>query len=140
MVPAATTAVTPQGVRDGDPLVLAALTERRGAAVHAYCEAVAPDHAEAAAAEAFARFRRDVVAARDPLALDPEAALVRATRLAAAARAPRADSTHGRGRGGACALVRELLAARAEGELTDGDRGRLARHLERCPACRAAEE
>src|SRR5687768_8007389 len=84
-----TAAVTPQGVRDGDPVVLAALTERRGAAVLAYCEHVAPGVAPAAAADAFARFRRDVVEARDPLALDPEAALLRATRLAAAARAPR---------------------------------------------------
>ena len=143
MVPAATSAVTPQGVRDGDPLVLAALTERRGGAVLAYCEAVAPGEGAVAAADAFARFRRDVVAARNPLALDPEVALVRATRLAAAAHAPRVENGGGGllgRRGGACGLVPELLAARAEGRLTDGDRGRLARHLERCPACRAAEE
>jgi hypothetical protein len=138
-----TAAVTPKGIRDGDPIVLAALTERRGGAVLAYCEHVAPGVAANAAADAFARFRRDVVDSRDPLALDPEATLVRATRLAAAAHAPRphvsSSGLLGR-RGASCALIPELLAARAEGELTMGDRARLSRHLARCAQCREADE
>src|SRR6185437_3734690 len=111
------------------------------------CERVCkPGEAVAAASDALARFRRSVADANDPLSLDPEQALLRATRYAAAAAhapafgepAPR-HGLLGR-RGGACAIVPELLAARASGDLTNGDRARLARHLERCPACRAAEE
>src|SRR5439155_22642 len=50
--------------------------------------------------------------------------------------APR--GTLARRRGATCALVPELLAARAEGDLTAADRMRLARHLERCEDCLAA--
>jgi hypothetical protein len=146
MVPQPTAAVTPSGVRDGDPPTLAALAERRGRAVLAYCERVcAPGEAVAAASDALARFRRSVADANDPLSLDPEQALLRATRYAAAAHAPAVGEPAPRHgllgrRGGACAIVPELLAARASGDLTDGDRTRLVRHLERCPACRPAEE
>src|SRR3954447_1710951 len=138
-----TAAVTPRGVREGDPPTLAALAERRGGAVLAYGEQVcAPGEALAAAADALARFRRSVAEADDPLTLDPEQALLRATRYAAAARAPhpaQAPRRLGR-RGGPWGLVPELLAARASGDLTEGDSSRLARHLEGCAACREAEE
>jgi hypothetical protein len=54
-------AVTPQGIRAGDPAALAALCERRGGAVLAYCREVCePAAASAAAAEALACFRAAV--------------------------------------------------------------------------------
>jgi hypothetical protein len=136
--------VTAQRVRDGEPAALNALVERRGTAVLAYCEEVAePGGATAAAGEAFARFRREVVAADEPRALDPEAVLLRGTRQAAAAAAPRSVAQRGllaRRLGATCVLVPELLAARAERSLTTADRLRLSRHLERCSSCREAEE
>jgi len=143
-------AVTPEGIRDGDPAALAALVERRANAVLAYCEAVcASSAAERATAEAFARFRAAVAAAEDPRSLDPGALLLDATRHAAASLTvtptPTADNGlrrklgAGRGPGASetCALIPGLLAARAEGALSTADQERLARHLERHPACRA---
>src|SRR3954454_1357902 len=86
-VPTVSTApVTAARVRDGEPAALGALVARRGAAVLAYCDAVAAAGAAVdAAAEAFARFRGEVVAAPEPRALDPEAVLLRETRQVAAA-------------------------------------------------------
>ncbi|HEY3021301.1 MAG TPA: zf-HC2 domain-containing protein, partial [Solirubrobacteraceae bacterium] len=143
MAPTPTAAVTAQGIRDGDRAALGALVARRGTAVLAYCDRVAaPGRALEAAGEAFARFRREVVAAAEPRALDPEALLLGGTRRAAAACAPRPTAPRGalaRRRGTTCVLVPELLAARAAGDLTAADRMRLARHLERCEDCRAAE-
>jgi anti-sigma factor RsiW len=136
--------VTAARVRDGEPAALGALVDRRGSAVLAYCEEVAePEKTRAAAAEAFARFRREVVAADEPRALDPEAVLLRGTRQAAAKAAARTVPARGmlaRRLGTTCVLVPELLAARAEGSLTAADRLRLSHHLERCEGCREAEE
>jgi hypothetical protein len=137
--------VTPEGVRDGDPAALSGLTTRRGAAVLAYAEQVArPGRSVDAAAEAFAQFRRAVVAAADPYDVDPERTLLRGTRFAAAAAAPRELPLRVRLRGSgagpsACELVPELLAARAEAELSAADEQRLGRHLTRCAPCSAAE-
>jgi hypothetical protein len=136
--------VTPEGVRDGDPAALSGLTARRGAAVLAYAEQVArPGRAVDAAAAAFARFRLAVVAADDPYDVDPERTLLRGTRFAAAAAAPHERPLRVRLRGtgapSACALVPELLAARAEGDLSPADDERLNRHLLRCGTCSAAE-
>src|SRR5436309_10344271 len=83
-------AVTPEGVRTGDPAALAALCERRGGAVLAYCREVCePAEAALAAAEALARFRAAVWASADAADLDPERLLLSATRHAASARARR---------------------------------------------------
>jgi len=137
--------VTPEGVRDGDPAALSGLTTRRGAAVLAYTEHVArPGRSVDAAAAAFVHFRRAVVAADDPYDVDPERTLLRGTRFAAAAAAPRELPLRVRLRGSgtgrsACELVPELLAARAEGELSPADTERLSRHLTRCAPCSAAE-
>jgi putative zinc finger protein len=136
--------VTPDGVRDGDPAALSGLTERRGAAVLAYATWVAaPGEAVAAAAEAFARFRAAVVVAEDPATVDPERTLLRGTRyasaLAAPVEVPLRIRLRGAGAAASCALVPELLAARAERELSEPDRTRLVRHLSRCAPCRAAE-
>lgn len=136
--------VTPEGVRDGDPAALSGLTTRRGAAVLAYTEQVArPGRSVDAAAEAFARFRQAVVAADDPYDVDPERTLLRTTRFAAAAVAPIEVPLRSRLRGSSgpspCELVPELLAARAEGELSIADQDRLSRHLLRCAGCSATE-
>src|SRR5439155_10524180 len=77
----------------------------------------------------------------EPRALDPGALLRGAPRRAAAACGSRPAAPRGtlaRRRGATCALAPELLAARAEGDLTAADRMRLARHLERCEDCLAA--
>jgi hypothetical protein len=136
--------VTPEGVCDGDPAALSGLTARRGAAVLAYAEQVArPGRAVDAAAAAFARFRLAVVAADDPYDVDPERTLLRGTRFASAAAAPVERPLRVRLRGSgapsACTLVPELLAARAEGDLSAADDERLSRHLLRCASCSAAE-
>src|SRR3954466_7046577 len=74
-------AVTPQGVRDGDPAVLRALIARRGPAVLAFCaEILGPVEAPRAAAEALARFRAAVFATPDLSTLDPDALLRGAAR------------------------------------------------------------
>ena len=143
--------VTALGIRNGDPAVLRALIARRGSAVLAYCErACAAAQVPAAAAEAFAKFRAVVVAAPRPAELDPEAALLSATRHAAAERAPHAQPSGagaglGRLLGGRPAvdhvdLVPELLIARADGTLDEEGEEQLNRLLDGSAAARAAEE
>ncbi|HWT95232.1 MAG TPA: hypothetical protein VN238_19705, partial [Solirubrobacteraceae bacterium] len=84
-----TSQVTATGIKDGNPAVLRALVDRRGAAVLAYCErACSPSLVLEAVADAFARFRAAVIAAQRPTDLHPEMALLSATRAAAAARSP----------------------------------------------------
>jgi hypothetical protein len=139
-------AVTPQGIRAGDPAALAALCERRGGAVLAYCREVCePAAASAAAAEALARFRAAVWAAADASDLEPERLLLSATRHAAAARARTTFEAStprrmlGRGQSVTCVRMPGLIVARAENLLGSADLDRLSRHLERCQACRATE-
>jgi hypothetical protein len=139
-------AITPQGVRAGDPAALAALCERRGGAVLAYCREVCePADAAAAAAEALARFRAAVWAAGDASELQPETLLLGATRHAAAAAARRPAEPRttrrivGRAHTEVCTQVPALIVARAESLLGAADQDRLARHLERCASCRETE-
>lgn len=123
--------VTPTGVREGDPAALAALCAARGPSVVSYCRQVAgPANAGAAAADAFARFRVGVVRAGDTSSVNPEALLISATRISAAAHA----STPAEGD---CAEVPALLAVRAEKTIAPADLERLESHLEQCSACRA---
>ncbi len=126
------TAVTPVGVRDGDPDALAGLCDRRGPAVLAYCEVVAGrgDAGAVAAAEAFGSFRAGVVAAPDLAHLNPEALLISATRHAAARHAGTdLPPEHAR--------VPSLLAARADRSITLADHDWLEQHLADCWTCRA---
>jgi hypothetical protein len=140
-------AVTPAGVRAGEPAALAALCERRGAAVFAYCrEVCSAQDAPLAAAEALARFRAAVWASGDAADLDPERLLLSATRHASAARArPSGEGAGGarrilgRGSTDACGRMPSLIVARAENLLGSADLDRLSRHLDRCSACRATE-
>jgi hypothetical protein len=138
--------VTARGIRDGDPSALRALCERRGAAVLAYCEELLSGPAVGvAAADAFARFRREVIAADRLASVNPEALLLRSTRRAALERAPRGDGGRSlrdvvRGRRATCDGVPELLAAHAEELLSEADEERLARHLSACSACHELAE
>jgi hypothetical protein len=140
-------AVTPAGVRDGEPAALEGLCARRGAAVLAFCgEVCEPDAAPRAAAEAFARFRAAVVVLDDLSGVDPDDLLLGATRHAAASLArtppqtgPRLLGFGGRGRCDACAFIPDMLVARASGALGEADLERLTSHLERCTACREIE-
>lgn len=140
-------AVTPAGVRDGDPAALEGLCARRGAAVLAFCREVCePDAVPVAAAEAFARFRAAVVVLDDLSGVNPDELLLGATRHAAASLAlsapgdgPRLLGLGARGRSEACAFVPEMLVARAGGALGEADLDRLEKHLEKCAGCREVE-
>ncbi len=136
-------AVTPAGLRAGDPAALSGLIERRGGAVLAYCaEVCSPELVPRAAAEAFARFRCVIAAAPALTDIDPEGELLRATRQSAAwmARtAPPAPTVSRllRRKDDPLLHVPTLLVARAQGELNASDRDRLAQLLERSPQARA---
>jgi hypothetical protein len=118
-------------VRDGDPAALAALCDRRGPAVLAYCHHVAGDaFSVAAAAEAFGQFRAAVVVAADPASVNPEALLVNATRQAAARHAAIVAP-------GICSHVPVLLASRADRSISLANLDRLEEHLATCWTCRA---
>ena len=132
MPPVATQAgaITPGGVRDGDPQVLAALCARRGPAVLAFARELCEPYATRAAADAFARFRAIVVAGAVGSDIHPDALLLRCARRAALELLPPGPEL-------GCPEARELLAARAERTISAGDDKRLTRHLEICPACRS---
>src|SRR5690348_5204715 len=127
-------AITPQGIRDGDPAVLAALAARRGPAVMAFTSAVCDERfAVRAAADAFARFRAAV--ATDPEAVNqhPDALLLRAARRAALDLAPIGPDL-------GCGPAAELLAQRAEKTISKRDAGLLDGHLAGCEHCRDLAE
>jgi hypothetical protein len=122
-------AVTPAGVRDGHPQVLAALCARRGPSVLALAGHVCEPGLEIrAAADAMARFRAHVAAGT--VTEHPDALLLTFARRAALELAPRGPEP-------ACPRVPGFLAARAEQQLAEADAGRLERHLASCVACRA---
>jgi hypothetical protein len=138
-------AVTPEGVRDGDPAAIAGLIDRRGGSVLAYCAAVVPpDLVERGAAEAFARFRAAVAAAASPYDLNPEAALLAATRQSAAWLArvqPPAPTVSKllRRKEDPVQHVPTLLVARANNELSTADLARLNQLLERSAPAREVQ-
>lgn len=124
-------AITPQGIRDGDPAVLAALAARRGPAVVAFAEQVcdAP-YVVRAAADAFARFRAAVAAPDANMSVHPDALLLRCARRAALDLAPVGPDL-------GCGPAVELLAARAERTIKPRDATLLNRHVEACGHCGA---
>ncbi|MEA2391903.1 MAG: sortase, partial [Solirubrobacteraceae bacterium] len=137
-------------VASGQGADLAAFYDRRAAAALAYCSRLCAPEAIADAVEAsFARVfeARPEVDASDGEALDRS--LRSAVRTESASRASAATSgmparrllerLADPNRGGACELMPALLAARADGLLTDGDRERMSGHLRRCAECRMAE-
>jgi sortase A len=134
----------------GEGAGLAAFYDRRAAAALAYCSKVCAPEAIADAVEAaFARVFEGAAAGAgtDDETLDQS--LRSAVRAESAARSSAAtagisarrllDRFADPSRGGACELMPALLAARADGLLSEGDRERMAAHLRRCPECRAAE-
>ncbi|HVW16801.1 MAG TPA: zf-HC2 domain-containing protein [Solirubrobacteraceae bacterium] len=124
-------AVTPGGIRDGDPQVLASLCARRGSAVLALAELICGSGmATRAAADAFARFRASIVAADARIDAHPDALLLALARRAALDVAPRGPEP-------GCLLVPAMLADRADGLLDPDRAARLERHLGACDACRA---
>src|SRR5689334_7624792 len=101
-------AITPQGIRDGDPAVLAALAARRGPAVVAFAQTICePAYVVRAAADAFARFRAAVADPNLDSSVHPDALLLRCARRAALDLAPRGPEL-------GCGPATELLALRAE--------------------------
>ena len=129
---------------------LAAFYDRRAAAALAYCSKICAPTAIADAVEA--SFARVFEAAAAGGALDDEAldkSLRAAVRTEAAARASSAtagvrarrllERLADPNRGGACELMPALLAARAESQLSEGDRERMSAHLRRCADCRTFE-
>jgi sortase A len=129
---------------------LAAFYDRRAAAALAYCARLCPPEAIGDAVEtAFARVFEAAAGGQAP---DEEAL---DERLRSAVRAESAARTSGANvgvsarqllerladpnRGGACELMPALLAARADGSLSDGDLQRMEAHLRRCPECVTAE-
>ena len=138
------TAVTPDGLRGGDPLVLATLVERRGADVLAYATAVSPPGAGLrTAAAALVEFRLAVPAATDP-GFDPAVELLAATRRVAAVRAENpfrpGDHPRPRERTPVCEDAPRLLVAWAAGRLPDADADRLREHVAGCPDCDALHD
>ena len=124
-------AITPQGVRDGDPAVLAALAARRGPAVVAFAEQVCDaSYVVRASADAFARFRAAVAAPDADVSAHPDALLLRCARRAALDLAPIGPDL-------GCGPAAELLTGRAERTIKPRDAGLLNRHLEACDHCRA---
>jgi hypothetical protein len=122
-------AITPQGVRDGDPAVLAALAARRGPAVLAFAEEVCdPHYVVRAAADAFARFRAEVADPTANAGVHPDALLLRCARRGALDLA-----TPGPDLG--CAPAAPLLLARAERSIKPREAALLKRHLETCEHC-----
>lgn len=137
----APTDVTADALREGDPLVLAALVEQRGPAVMAYAEAVAaPDGALRMAAAVFAEHRVALLAdhASDD---DLDAALLAATRRVAARSAenPFRPDAHPRPaeRTPICDRFPRLLTTWADHRLPRQDADRLREHVVDCPDCDA---
>jgi sortase A len=129
---------------------LATFYDRRAAAALAYCSRLcAPDAIAEAVEASFARVFEAAAAGRasDDQALDR--LLRSAVRNESASRASAAtagmparrllERLADPNRGGACELMPALLAARADGALSDGDVDRMQQHLRRCADCRTAE-
>lgn len=128
------TAVSEAGIRSGDPDALAGLCQRRGGAVLVYAEHVAaPGQAGSAAADAFARFRAQVVAGDGPR-LDAESLLLSTTRHAAAARGLRARPGNG-GEPNPDCPAEALLIGWIEETLSAPERERFEQHVVDCPDC-----
>jgi hypothetical protein len=133
--------VTRDGLRAGDPFVLATLGERRGGDVLAYADQVAaPGAALHMAAEVFVEFRVAVLSG-DESGFDPAAELLAATRRVAARRAenPFRPDAHPRpaARTSVCERFPRLLTAWAEHRLPGDDADRLREHVVECPDCDA---
>jgi len=135
--------ITPQGLRNGDPDALAALCDRRGAAVFAYCErAAGSEAAVGAAAEAFGQFRRAIMPAGVLSGKDHAETLLRsATRRCALVHAEAAsagrDGDEGNGGTGECDGQEAALLVYVEDTLAAAEREVVAGHVRECGTCAA---
>lgn len=135
--------ITPPKLRSGDPDALAALCDRRGAAVFAYCQqAAGPEAAAEAAAEAFAQFRR-VIQPKGALA-DKGAAdvlLRSAARRCALVLAGEASAEREADAAGAvaegCGVQGAALVVYVEDALAPAERDVVAGHVRKCEFCAA---
>lgn len=138
--------IDPYGVRDGDPLALESLVQRRGPSVIAYCNHVCgPAVGPAAAAETFARVRAVLREDENLGAIDTDQLLRRATRhtAAAIARNPQGPPPTGEIVGRqtlSCLDVAVMLAAAADGRVAADQRARLRNHIDACDRCSALAE
>ena len=131
-------AITQGKLRDGEPDALAALCQRRGPAVFAYCAQVAGrEHAVAATGDAFARFRAAVAAPRELTPSEAEALLRTVTRRAATARGVDPGARLPEPGADRCGTREHWLLSYVEDdEFTDDERAQIAAHISGCPACR----
>lgn len=132
--------ITAAQIRDGEPLALAALCQRKGGAVFGYCEHVAhPGYAIEAAADAFADFRVAIDAAGEPSDREAEALLRHSTRRAAARRGVNAMAASAAGSGGKGCGGQEIKLVRyVEGGLAPAVGKVFADHVARCRSCAMA--
>ncbi len=132
-----TSSVTLAGIRDGDPGVLAALCERRGPSVFAYCELVAaPGSVSIAAADALARFRLSVLAVDKLNRNEAEVRLRTATREAATRRGTRAAAEPADGEApDACRRTERDLLRHLLDRHPSPERNALSAHIAACSAC-----
>jgi len=132
--------ITRAKIREGDPGALAALCERRGSAVYAYCVQVAgTGDAAIAAADALAQFRVAVVAPTALTNLDAETMLRRMTRRAAASRGAEVFGTHDDvpGTADGCAAQTASFLDYIEGALSPAESQILDDHVRSCSDCAA---
>ena len=126
-------------VRDGEPVALAALCNRWGRPVFAYCEHVAsPGQGVVVASRALGQFRAAGAGLSGAGPRDAEAQLRRITRRAALAcdAAPSA-ATDGDYEQARCPGRRAELVALVEDALSPAARRMLDEHVSECAACRA---
>lgn len=133
------TRVTFPGIRAGEPGALAALCERRGPSVLAYCElAAAPGYAIFAAADAVASFRRSTLPADPVDSNDGERLLRLATREAAARCGVNAMAAHvANGSSAGCTRPEADLLHHFDAGQRWSDDNVGAQHLAECHVCRA---
>jgi len=133
--------ITPPKLRSGEPAALAALCDRRGAAVFAYCErAAGPEAAVAAAADAFAQFRRAIMPAGALTGKDHADTLLRsATRRCALVHAEAASAGRREGNEGTdeCDGQEAALLVYVEDAFAPAEREVVATHVAKCGTCAA---
>jgi len=133
--------ITPPKLRSGEPAALAALCDRRGAAVFAYCErAAGPEAAVVAAAEAFAQFRRAIMPAGALPGKDHAETLLRsATRRCALVHAEAASAGRREGNEDTdeCDGQEAAILVYVEGGLAPAEREVVAGHVAQCGTCAA---
>ncbi len=133
--------ITPAKLRAGDPGALAALCDRRGAAILAYCQdATGRDDAAAVAAEAFAEFRTAILPSGTLRSKGQAETLLRGvTRRAALVHADERADGEPPAPGGCDGREAEILAY-VENSLSPADREVVVAHVGHCRSCAAVLE